>query len=554
MRRLFINGRICTQNPEKPWARMMAVDDERISYVGDFIDIAADEVVDLNGKMVIPSFVDSHVHPGWIAKTTWHVNMPIMHSVDEIIEFIKSYAQRNPKEEVPFLYIEYYPTDLFGEDGPHKEILDQAVNDRPCLVQDFGEHMSWVNSKMLELMEVNKDTPDPVPGLQMFWRDGDGNPTGWIKEWAWQHHIEKMYKNIGWHPENELSAETIDVFFSRMKEYGIGAVFDGFIEDEAQIKAIYELDCQGKLNCYYDGSIRCDTLENLSKSIKTLREYQEKYSSRHIKIETMKIFVDGTAAGGNVACLEPLSSDPTGKNYGVIGIETQELTEYLLICNKEALNVHLHIIGDRAFRVVCDAVEAARKITGADWQIKVTAAHLGFTDPADDFRPAELGMYLNLTPHWMGGYFGEEAIHYIGYERWVRMHGGIRRLIETGAHIAFSSDTTTLYEFNRANPFFGMQIGNTKVDIEYPLNAERYSGSIAPPADEYVPRDVLLKGYTWGGAKQSGYDNLFGKLEEGKLANFNVLSDNFFMAEADEIKNIKCEMVVFEGKILINTL
>ena len=76
------------------------------------------------------------------------------------------------------------PSDTFADGAPTKELLDSAVSDRPVLCQDHSEHSHWVNSRMLELMGITAETPDPVPGLEVFERDTDGEPTGHLREWS----------------------------------------------------------------------------------------------------------------------------------------------------------------------------------------------------------------------------------------------------------------------------------------------------------------------------------------------------------------------------------
>lgn len=156
--------------------------------------------------------VDSHIHPGMLSKSAWHVKGPFTEDTEEWLSFVKEYAEKHPKEEVPFLYFEYYPTSMFDEHGPRKEMLDKAVSDRPCLCQDFGEHLHWVNSKMLELMEVDKDTPDPST-LEIFVRDEKGEPTGWVKEFAWSHFADTLFKNLEWQPPEELTVKNLTPFF-----------------------------------------------------------------------------------------------------------------------------------------------------------------------------------------------------------------------------------------------------------------------------------------------------------------------------------------------------
>ena len=182
------NAKIYTMNDEAPLADTIVTDGKKIIYVGTEKEaaehIAADaKVYDLKGKTVLPGIVDSHIHPGMCSRSTWHVRLPWTEDVNELLDFVRKYGREHSREEVPFIYFEYYPTSMFDENGPVKELLDEAISDRPVLCQDFGEHLCWVNSKMLELLGVDKNTPDPST-LEVFVRDEEGNPTGWIKEMA----------------------------------------------------------------------------------------------------------------------------------------------------------------------------------------------------------------------------------------------------------------------------------------------------------------------------------------------------------------------------------
>lgn len=554
MKTTIRNTRIYTCDEKKPWAEAISFEDDRITYVGSGEGApAGGREFDAKGKTILPGFVDSHNHPGMVSQSSWHITLPWFEKAEDLLAFVRQYAQEHPKEEIPFLYFEYYPTTMFDENGPTKELLDTAVSDRPCLCQDFGEHLHWVNSKMLECMGVTKDTPDPVPGLEMFVRDKNGEPTGWIKEWAWARFAETLFENIGWEAPMTMTPELMEEFFLYTKENGITALGDGILEGEEQLISMTELDKQGKLNLYYDGIVRFWSYEDLPEKIAELREYQKKYTSRHIKLNSVKLFLDGTNESGNAALLEPLINDPTGTNCGEIKMDTEELTKCFVLCNRERVDLQIHMVGDRAFRVGCDAVETAQKIAreeGTPWTIQPIFAHCELVDPADFGRPAKLGITINWSCHWAGGYFGTQAISIMGPERWHRMYR-IREFLDSGALVAFSSDVTTLYELHRrANPLFGIQISHTRVDPEFPLDPRICPGGVRTPAGQEIPLDALLKGYTINAAKQLHWDHLMGSLEVGKLANMVVISQNPFEVDPMIIKDIAINAVIFDGEVI----
>ena len=553
---VLTNARVYTVDAHMSTADTVVIDDEVITYVGPAASCSVADtlpVYDLGGRSVVPGFVDSHTHPAMVSQSFWHVRLPWTTDVDEILAFIREYAQAHPPEEVPFLYFEYYPSATFREGAPTKELLDTAVSDRPCLCQDFSEHEHWVNTRMLELMEITRDTPDPVPGLEMFVRDENGEPTGLLRELVHLHFIDKVYEKIGWTPPQELTPDRVGRFFRFMTEHGVTAVFEALVDDDEILRAVSELDRRGELNVYYQGALRFRRRSELPEVIRRLKEYHARYSGPHISVNALKLFLDGTNESGNSAVLAPTCSHASDTRHGDIGMEVDELTACFVDCNREGVDVHIHLVGDRAFRVACDAVEAARAMLGSQWRTQVTLAHCELVDPADMHRPAELGIIVNWTAHWAGGYFGEGARTHLGDERWNRMYR-FTEIVDCGAVLALSSDVVTGYELHRGNPLFGMQVAATRVDPEYPLDPSVYPGSVRPPAQAALPRDVLVRGYTINGATQMRLADRMGSIEVGKVANVVVLNQDLFAVPADSLAEIKVEAVVFEGRVVAGAL
>jgi predicted amidohydrolase YtcJ len=353
-----------------------------------------------------------------------------------------------------------------------------------------------------------------------------------------------------------MTPELMEPFFAFLPAHGITAVGEGILEGEAQMSSMYELEKQGKLYCYYDGLVRFWSYEDLPEWIAFLRDMQKKYTTKHIKVNTMKLFLDGTNESGSSALLTPHLNDPSGTNYGEIKMETDELADCYYLCNQEGLDLHIHMVGDRAFRVGCDAVEAAQKRAKENnipWVCQPVFAHCELVDPSDYIRPSQLGITINITPHWCGGYFGDDAIRYIGREKWETFYN-FKPFIDSGALTCFSADVTTFYELYRANPLIGLQIGHTRVETEYPIDPELYPGSIKTPLDGRISRDYMLKGYTIYSAKQMRRDDEIGSLEVGKKANLSVLSDNYFEVDADKIQDINYDAVLFDGELVHGTI
>lgn len=556
---VLANAKVYTCDETTPSAGAVVVEGERITFVGDlksWENVNGLPEYDLGGRTVIPGFIDSHTHPTMVTQSLWHIRLPWTTDLDEILDFIRKYAEEHPRDEVPFLYFEYYPSAVFTDRAPTKELLDTAVSDRPCLCQDFSEHEHWVNTQMLELMEISKDTPDPVPGLEMFVRDDNGEPTGQLREWVYLHFIDKLYEKIGWTPPQELTAARVGRFFRFLTEHGVTALFEALVVDDEILKAIRELDERGDLNLYYEGALRFRNSQDLPGVIAQLKSYQREYASKHINLNTLKLFLDGTNEAGNSAVLVPMCSHNSAEHLGDIGMEAHELAQCFLLCNAEAVNVHIHVVGDRSFRVACDAVEAARDevtATGEQWRIQVTLAHCELIDPTDLHRPADLGIIVNWTTHWSGGYFGEAAKKHLGDDRWDRMYR-FNEIASSGAVLTFSSDVVTGYESHRSNPLFGIQVAATRVDPEYPLDPDRYPNSVRPEADAVLSRELLLQGYTINGAKQLRLADKMGSLVAGKVANLCVLSADLFDAEPSSIGEIKFDAVVFEGRVVAGSL
>ena len=553
---IYYGGKIYGKDA-KQTGTMLATKGEDVIYVGyetkeELEGIADDRTnwVDLEGHAVLPGILDSHTHPVCIALTDWRVQLKRTNDLKELLKEAQEFCRNHSREEVPYFIGESYQLTMFDEHGPRKELLDQYISDRPARMQDFTDHSCWYNSMALKLMGIEKGKPDPecIAGTPtVIVRDENGDPTGWVLEMPTDRLEQAMYDKIGWHPAAYATPESIEPFLKSLTSYGVTGLMDGFTENEESMKLFYDLDQQGKLPLYYEGMVLLPEFGALEQTIHTLREWQQKYTSKHVHVGCVKFFLDGTNEIGDCASLELLRTDPTGTDYGHINMEEDDLSKVMVRLNEEGIDFHMHMVGDRAFRTACNALEKAMCVCGDQWRIRVTSAHCELVHPDDRKRPAELGMIINWTPHWAGGYFGEKSKDYLGEERFNTMYD-FSEMLDNGTCLALSSDVFAYKEANRANPFLGMQIGATRVDPEFPMDPKRYPGSMRPPVQAKMTLEQMLKAYTTGSAYQMRLEKTKGILEAGKSADFIVLSEDPFEMDVEDLSRIRVQQVYLDGK------
>jgi predicted amidohydrolase YtcJ len=559
------SAHIYTVDDSRPIASVVAIRERQIVYVGERGDtswhrlVGPDtNVVDVDGRTIIPGIIDSHTHPELVALSSWHISLPRTDDLRVIQDFLRRFAGEHSVSDVPFIYAEYYPSEMdWGPDGPTAAAIDAAVSDRPVLLQDFSDHGSTVNSRMLELLGVDEQTPmqiDPNDPAPRFVRGSDGvTPTGLVRERAWSRLADTMYDAIRWRPPEKVTPASIEGFTSFLSSKGVVALLDAATSRDA-IASAAALDAQGTLDLHYHGAKIFTSLANLDESIADVRAWQAEYGGPHIRADTLKLFLDATNEFGTGAVLEPTITGDG--DLGVLRMSEDDLTTVMRRLDAEGIDLHIHVVGDRGFRTALNAVERARTDRGGAWQLQVTLAHDELVDPSDMPRVAELGVILNWSPHWSGGMFGAAAAEHLGWERFNRMYQ-FNPVIASGGVVTYGSDVVTQYEANRADPFFGMQTGHTGIDPEYPMQpgpgtVERTS--IRQPASARLSLEDLLQGYTVNGAIQLRLAGRIGSIEVGKDANLSILSADPFEVPADQIRHVQPDAVLFEGRLIHGTL
>ena len=540
------NVRIFTADKDNPQASALVVKDGKFVYVGDEAGLSEyeGEVTDLGGRFIMPGIIDSHVH----------VTLPVgfeyaeigerieCQGKQELMDIMSDYIAKHPGEKrYRFLFDRRY---LNGEEVT-KEDLDKICPDTELQIQEAEGHSIWVNSKLLERLGITDDTPDPVPGLSYYVRK-DGHVTGNIIEGSAEIPIVLD-------SAMDLTNEQIDAALQRWIDFsvdaGVSCVFDsgipGYNEFHERVyKRLRDLDMQGKLPVYIDGCYVIASHREAEEGLRELKRFRNEYNSEHLKVHTLKIFMDGTQTLHTAALVTPYADTGT---TGTTACNKEELADILIKLNEEGLDLHMHCGGEAASRVALDAVEKVRKELGDAYHVRVTCAHLITQHDEDLDRFAKLGVFANYTPVWHADDPAPLA-PILGEERVLKMYRS-KTVWDTGALVTWSSDNIAFLDFMQWNPYLDMEVGMTRQITEKTKNYEfKRTAQVLPPINERMNIEEMLIGYTINGAIQLGIENKKGSIEAGKDADFLVFDNDLLTAEKEGFSYNTPKEVYFCGK------
>ena len=553
---LILSGaKIFTSNKQQPWAEAVAVKNGRFIYVGDSAGVSkyrsdGTRYINLDGRLVIPGLVDSHAHPGYIDVEQYGDISAT--NEEDLLAAVKEYADEHPDDE--WLRLCCWPVGLYvkGNRGPDKRVLDAVVPDRPVWFVSEWWHSGWLNSKALETLGVDQNTPDPKTGVATYIRDENGELTGWVKEGAgWQHFAKQFPIGEGAH---KISHEQNMVTgLQLLSEAGVTTLYDAgnFGFEDRVFGFMAKLEKEGKLPVRYEGTYQIFTPERVHSAIPEMKRYREEYGGDRLQFNTVKLFMDGINQNRSSGLLEPHTDDPDYLGDTMLTVE--ELREFLLELSSEQFDIHIHTMGDLAVRRVLDAVEQARDIAEDNFYPRVTIAHLGLIDSDDLPRIKELGVIPNYTPWWFTADQDDPLKVWLGDDRYGNMYSP-QSLFDLGIDVTFSSDEWWGGERlpTYLNPYFGMQVGRTR---QAPKQwREEDDDAIRSPSNEALSIEQLIAGYTLNGAYQLRMENQIGSIETGKLADLVVLNDNLFDMDSDAIWKVKPAAVLMEGAVIQGAL
>jgi len=527
---LFVNGAVYTMDTNRSWATAVGVRGDKIIYVGFDNGVGAlrgpdTRVVDLAGKMLMPSFQDAHVHPLGAGNEALTVNLNGLGSQEAYVAAVKAYADANPDE--PWILGGGWSMAEFGPGArASKKLLDAVVPDRPVYLSSQDGHTGWANSAALKVAGIDEDTQDPVSGIVD--RDAvTGEIIGSLQEGA----MELLTAHIP--PSSpEFNRESMKYSIDLLNSWGITAINDAAVQQPA-LDAYRALDKRNELSMRVVASLWWERTLGLEQ-IDELKRLRDEYSSGNVNATAVKIMQDGVMENYTAVMSEPYYVD--GNPTGIPMLEPEFLKEAVSALDAEGFQVHFHAIGDAAITQCLDAVAAAIEANGNSHR-RHHIAHLQEIHPNDLARFRELDVIANFQPLWAyaDSYVTDLTIPFIGEERANWMYT-IRSVVNAGGMIAFGSD----WSVSTANPFPQIETAVTRTDAD---------GDDEPfMPQETIDLPTALAAFTINSAYVNGIEKESGSIEVGKLADLIVLDRNLFSIPAKQISETKVLLTLFGGR------
>lgn len=538
---IFVNGDVYTVDGVRSWAQAVAVKGGRIAAVGtedDIIDLrgGATEVVDLQGGLLLPGFQDAHIHPVGGGLDMLTCDLHDLHSLEDYLEAISSYAAAHPDRE--WIIGGGWSMDVFPGGTPTKDLLDAIVPDRIVYLPNRDGHSAWVNSRALEAAGITKDTPDPDDGR--IERTGGGEPSGTLHEGAGDA-VERLAP----HPTLQERCEGLLKGQEYLHSLGITAWQDAIIGTFGwadNLDAYLRAAGDGTLTARVVGALWWDRNRGMEQVEDLLAERERGVAGR-FAATSVKIMQDGVCENFTAAVLDPyLGSDgkPSDK-CGISFVEPELLKDVVTRLDAEGFQVHFHALAERAVREALDAIEAARSSNGMN-DLRHHLAHIQIVHPDDIPRFRSLGAVANAQPLWAAheGQMDELTLPFLGEER-AGWQYPFASLVRTGAMLAMGSD----WGVSTPDPLEEIHVAvNRQMAPQYLYGNDNTEVFIP---DERLDLPTSIAAFTMGSAYVNHLEGDTGSIEPGKFADVVVLDRNVFAHPVGEIAEARVQQTFVEG-------
>ncbi len=531
---IVLHGGVYTENTKQPWAQAVAIRGAKIVAVGSDAEIeklrsAGTKVIDAAGKLVLPGFVDSHIHFMDGSLSLGRVNLEGATDAVDIQKRLREYAAKHPGDG--WILGRGWNYAMFGSEAlPHKKYLDETFPSRPVFLEGYDGHTYWANSKALALAGITRETPDPPNGAIV--RDPkSGEATGALKESA-QQLVAKIVPT----PSRAEKLAALRMGIKWANEHGIARVHSAGGDFEV-LELLDEIRRHGDLTVRFYVAYFLNPPLLRPQDLEAIENARKKYHDDWIDAGAVKFMVDGVVESHTAAMLEPYTDDPSTK--GKLFWEPSNYKAAVAELDKRGLQLFTHAIGEYGVRTALDAYENAENLNHTrDRRPRIE--HIETIAPADITRFGKLGVIASMQP--LHSYPDSNALNVwarnVGPDRASRAWSW-KSISDAGGRLTFGSDWPVV----TLNPWEGVQTAVTRQTTE------------GKPADGFVPGQRLtvaqtIDGYTLGAAFAGRREPSEGSLEAGKLADLIIVSQNAFEIVPQKLAETRVLTTMVGGQVV----
>jgi predicted amidohydrolase YtcJ len=518
-----VNARVWTGDPRRPWADAVAITGERITAVGSSAEVRklarpTTRVVDAAGGLLVPGFIDSHVHfmDGGFGLTS--VQLRDARTRDEFVRRIK--AQVSTLPQGAWMLEGNWDHQNWGGELPRRDWIDSVTPNTPVLIQRLDGHMSLANSAALRAAGVSRDTRD-VAGGEIV-RDERGEPTGILKDNA----IQLVSRAVP-EPLEAQEDAALDAAMRHVGAHGVTSVHN--MGSWRNVAAFQRAHRANRLSTRIYAAVPLSTWERLRDRVAA-----EGRGDEWLRIGALKGFVDGSLGSHTAAMLEPFSDTPNDRGLFVTPPDT--ISAWTKGADAAGLHVIIHAIGDRANRILLDVYENVSRENGPrDRRFRIEhAQHLA---PPEIPRFARLGVIASMQPYHAidDGRWAEKVI---GADR-SRGTYAFRSLLDARAPLAFGSD----WFVAPPTPLEGIYAAVTRRT----LDDARPNGWVP---EQRIAVEEALRAYTTGAAYAEFMEQEKGTLARGMLADMVLIDRDLTRIAPETIRDARVMMTVVGGRVV----
>ena len=537
--RIFVNGKIWTEDDSHPQAQAVAVSGDKIIAVSSDREIKAlangdTAIIDLQGRLVVPGFQDTHLHfPGR------SVNEIDLHGVETLQQFqqrLADFSKAHPS--LPWITGHGWGYSAFPNQTVDKKYIDAVIADRPVYLLERDGHMGFGNSKALQIAGITSATQDPPNGHIM--KSASGEPTGEFKESAQDlilskippRTLEDQYESLLQHM-NEAAAAGLTTVQDAYTNLDTLPVFERAAAAN-RLKLRFRF-APPILPNVRDAAPPKHKLEKplTEADLETYRKLRETFQGPLLKLIAVKGVLDGTVDARTAAMFDPYVGGGTGIPFW----EQDDLNKTVALYDQEGFQVLLHAIGDKAINMALNAFEYAAKTNGTTGRRhRVEHAEVPLLSDLPRFK--QLGVIASTQAMFANpdATVLENFAPLLGPER--ASHADSFKIYDdAGAVQAFGSDWG-VFPFE---PLPAIYCAVTRMTPE------------GTPAGGWYPAgrisvEAALRHFTRDGAYATFDENTRGTLTPGKLADFVVLSKDILTVPPGEILKTKVLLTVMSGR------